>query len=141
VALHVRSFAVGRHTTVEEHRPPQHRNLEWTSDRMIARGKAVGPATAEVLERIMASRPHPELGYRSSMGVLRLGRQYTNERLEAACQRALAVNTCSYRSIRSILSTGLDRQPLESSTASPAHDTVHPNVRGSSYYGSKEVTS
>jgi transposase len=141
VALHVRSFAAGRHTTLAEHRPPQHRNLEWTSDRMIARGKAVGPATAEVLQRIMASRPHPELGYRSCMGVLRLGQRYTNERLEAACRRALCVNTCSYRSIRSILSTGLDRQPVESAAASPAHETTHPNVRGASYYGSKEVRS
>jgi transposase len=141
VALHVRSFAVGRHTTLDEHRPAQHRHLEWTSDRMIARGKAVGPATAEVCQRIMASRPHPELGYRSCMGVLRLGKQYTNERLEAACRRALSVNTCSYRSIRSILATGLDRQPVESTPPSPAHDTVHTNVRGSSYYGSKEVTS
>ncbi|MEJ2147644.1 MAG: IS21 family transposase [Acidobacteriota bacterium] len=141
VALHVRSFDVGRHTTLDEHRPPQHQNLQWTSDRMIRRGRAVGPAVAEVLERIMASRPHPELGYRSCLGVLRLGKQYTNERLEAACRRALSVNTCSYRSIRSILATGLDRQPVESATSSPAHDTVHTNVRGSSYYGSKEVRS
>ena len=141
IALHPRSFAVGRHTTREEHRPPQHRDLAWTSDRMIARGKAVGPATAEVFERILASRPLPELGYRSCLGVLRLGRRYSNERLEAACLRALALNTCSYRSLQSILSTGLDRQPVEPSRSSAAHDHLHPNVRGSAYYGPKEVIS
>ena len=139
IALHVRSFAVGKHTTLPEHRPPQHQDLEWTSDRMIEKGKAVGPATVGVLKRVMESRPHPELGYRSCLGIIRLGKRYSNQRLEAACQRALTLNACAYRSIQSILSTGLDRQPVEPAEVSPAHKTVHTNVRGSSYYGPREV--
>jgi transposase len=141
IALHVRRPEAGRHTTLDEHRPPQHQQLEWTSDRMIARGKAVGEATAQVLARVMASRPHPELGYRSCQGILRLGRQYTNERLEAACHRALALGVCSYRSLKSMLAHGLDRQPLESPDPGGVPDRLHPNVRGAAYYGLKEVRS
>jgi hypothetical protein len=106
---------------------------------MMAQGKAVGPATAGVLKRVMKSRPHPELGYRSCQGILRLGQRYSKERLEAACQRALSLNACSYRSIQSILSTGLDRQPIEAAEESASHNQHHLNVRGSSYYGPREV--
>lgn len=135
VVLHVRSFVRGGHTTLPEHRPPQHRNLPWTCDQMIERGRGVGPNTMAVLERILKSRPHPELGYRSCLGVLRLANSYSIERLEAACSRALQLNACSYQSLKSILATGLDRQPLEEPSASPAHAESHANVRGASYYG------
>jgi len=138
LVTHVRSFLPGRHTTLNEHRPPRHQALEWTADRMIEKGAAVGPATARLLERIMKSRPHPELGYRSCLGVLRLGDRFSGERLEAASRRALALNVCSYQSIKSILANSLDRQPLEAPETPPAHGAVHANVRGASYYG-KEV--
>jgi transposase len=140
LVTHARSFVPGRHTTLAEHRPPCHQNLEWTSDRVIRTGRVVGEATAAVLERIMQSRPHPELGYRSCLGVLRLGDRYTRERLEAASRRALALNACSYRSLKSILAAGLDRQPAEPLEApSRAHQATHVNVRGASYYGPEEV--
>jgi len=135
----MRSFLAGRHTTLPEHRPPHHRALEWTADRMIEQGARVGPATADLLRRILASRPHPELAYRSCLGVLRLARRHSPERLEAACQRALLLNASSYQSIKSILANGLDRQAPEAAETPPAHGAVHANVRGASYYGSKEV--
>ncbi len=139
IALHRRSFAVGKHTTLHEHRPAVHQDLQWTSERMIEKGRVIGPATVAVLQRVLKSRPHPELGYRSCLGIVRLGTRYSKERLEAACQRALTLNACSYRSLKSILSTGLDRQPVEAAEVSSAHRGVHSNVRGASYYGSKEV--
>ena len=82
----------------------------------------------------MNERKHPELGYRSCLGVLRLGKRYSSERLEAACRRATAMNVCSYRSIKSILENSLDREPLTPLEVPAAHEEVHPNVRGSSYY-------
>ncbi len=140
VATHVRSFTPGRFTTLEAHRPPCHQDLQWTSERVIEKGRTVGEATARLLERIMGSRPHPELGYRSCLGVLRLAGRYSGERLEAASRRALAVDACSYRSVKSILAAGLDRQPLEPpASPSPVHGAVHDNVRGAAYYGRKEV--
>ena len=34
---------------------------------------------------------HPQQGYRLCLGILRLGKAYRADRLEAACQRALAI--------------------------------------------------
>jgi transposase len=138
IATHARNNIPGKHSTLSEHRPKKHQDLEWTVARFTEKGRAVGPATAILLERIMQSRKHPELGYRSCLGVLRLGNRYTNERLEAACRRAVTMNACSYRSIKSMLSTGFDRQPLEEPDIPAAHQEIHTNVRGAGYYG-KEV--
>jgi len=139
IATHARSFVVGGHSTRAEHRPKKHQDLQWTSSRISERGRAIGASTEAVLQRIMKTRKHPELGYRSCLGVLRLATRYSNERLEAACRRALRMNACSYKSIKSILKTGLDRQPVEPALVSAAHTEVHTNVRGSSYYGREEV--
>ena len=134
IVTHTRSFVPGKHTTLPEHRPKKHQNLEWTASRMIERGLVIGTSTAAALERIMESRKHPELGYRSCLGVLRLGERYGRERLETACRRAVALNACSYRRIKSMLETGLDRQPLEPVATPAAHTDVHANVRGAGYY-------
>jgi transposase len=134
ITTHARSFAEGKHTTRPEHRPKKHQDLAWTSSRLTDKGKAIGPSTVSVLERIMQTRKYPELGYRSCMGVLRLAKGFTNERLEAACRRALVMNVCSYQSIKSILKKGLDRQDLEPPAVPAVHAEVHVNVRGADYY-------
>jgi transposase len=138
IATHIRSYVPGKHTTREEHRPEKHRDLKWTSSYMVDKGREIGPATAGVLKQIMEQRKHPELGYRACLGVLRFGKRYSNERLEAACRRAIAMNASSYRSIKSILENSLDREPLESVEIPAAHSEVHSNVRGSAYYHRKE---
>jgi transposase len=140
ITTHARSFMQGRHTTRPEHRPKKHQDLAWTSSRLTDKGKAVGPSTASILERIMQTRKYPELGYRACMGVLRLAKGFTDERLEAACRRALVLNISSYQSIKSILKKGLDRQDLEPAAVPAIHAQVHVNVRGADYYReSKEV--
>jgi transposase len=138
IATHIRSYVPGKHTTREEHRPEKHRDLKWTSSYMVDKGREIGPATAGVLKQIMEQRKHPELGYRACLGVLRFGKRYSNERLEAACRRAIAMNASSYKSIKSILENSLDREPLESVEIPAAHSEVHSNVRGSAYYHRKE---
>ena len=134
VASHLRSGAVGRHTTQDAHMPESHRrHLEWTPSRLVAWGEQTGPATGALVAAIMASRPHPEQGFRSCLGIFRLGRRHGPERMEAACARALAVGSLSYRSVDSILKAGLDRAPLPEPV--PVRATrVHPNVRGPGYY-------
>ena len=114
--------------------PESHRrHLEWSPGRLVAWGEATGPATGALVTGILAGRPHPEQGFRSCLGIFRLGRRYGPERLEAACARALAVGALSYRSVDSILKTGLDGVPLPS--AAPARPTRdHGNVRGPGYY-------
>ncbi|EPN64843.1 ISPsy14, transposition helper protein, partial [Pseudomonas syringae pv. actinidiae ICMP 19101] len=57
-------------------------------------------------------RIHPQHGFRACLGILRLSKQHGEARLEAACQRALALGACSYKSLESILRQGLEKLPL-----------------------------
>jgi transposase len=135
VAMHARSSVVGGFSTLPEHRPPKHRHyLEWTPERLVDWAGKIGPSAATVAGRILESRRYPEQGYRACLGLIRLARRYPSERVEAACTRALGVGACSYRSIKSMLDAGLDRQPLEAETTAGAHALVHANVRGAAYY-------
>jgi transposase len=135
IASHLRSSERGRHTTVPAHMPASHRrHLEWTPSRIVRWAEETGPATAELAQGILASRPHPEQGYRACLGILRLAERYTPQRLEAACARALAVRAFSYRSVDSILRTGLDREALPASSAPAVPARVHDNLRGATYY-------
>jgi len=137
VASHARSTVPYEATTQDGHRPKSHRaHLEWTPSRMIEWAATTGPATAKLVETILASKPHPEAGYRSCLGVIRLGKTYSLQRLEAAARRALHLRACSYPSIKSILACGLDRQPLPQEAAPSAPPIQHPNIRGAGYFDS-----
>jgi hypothetical protein len=104
---------------------------------LIAWAETTGPATAELVAVILASKPHPEQGYRACLGVMRLSKTYGGERVEAAAVRALHLGAPSYRTMQNILVSGIDRVPLAPPTAAPAFP-VHPNIRGSAYYTGEE---
>jgi transposase len=138
VASHARSHAATRHTTLHEHRPKAHqRHLEWTPSRIVEWSGKIGPATAQVVDRILTGKRHPEQGYRSCLGIIRLGKKYPHARVEAAAQRALALNVCSYQSLKSILKNHLDGQDPESAPE-PQPPVDHPNLRGPDYYDTGE---
>jgi transposase len=133
VASHLRDDTPGRHTTDPAHMPESHRrHAEWSPSRIIAWAETTGPSTAALAAAILESRPHPEQGYRSGLGIIRLADRYGTERVEAACAGALAVRALSYRSVESILRHGLDSQPLRSGPART--HPHHQNLRGSGYY-------
>jgi len=134
VATHARSYRKGRHTTVSGHMPKAHQSYaEWTPERLIRWTRTIGNATADVAQQIMDSRLHPQQGFRACLGMMRLGKQYGDKRLEAACNRAIVTGCVSYKSIKSILKNGLDRQPLPE-TQSIQLPITHDNIRGSNYY-------
>jgi transposase len=133
IASHIRDDRPYHYTTQAEHRPESHRAvLEWNPERFIRWAERAGPLTAEMVRRIMESRPHPEQGYRASLGLMRLGARYGNERLEAACERALAFDLVSYRGVRNILEAGMDRLKEEKASGRP--EKPHANLRGPRYY-------
>jgi transposase len=136
VAAHLRSLARGQHTTLPAHMPKaHHQHREWSPSRLIAWAETVGPQTAALVEAILASRPHPEQGYRSCLGILRLARRDGPLRLEAACARALAAGARSYRHVDAILKHGLDRCPVPDAGSVPtARPVVHDQLRGPTYY-------
>jgi transposase len=135
VASHQRDYRKGAFTTLTEHMPKSHqRYLEWTPSRIIRWAEKNGPKTQKVITRILDSRTHPEQGYRSSLGIMRLGKAYSPERLEAACERALFINTYSYKSVQSILKKGLDQQPFLFEQIEDTQPLNHHNTRGKHYY-------
>lgn len=134
VASHVRSSKRGGYTTLAEHRPKSHqRYLEWTPSRIIRWAAQNGPCTEQLVTKVLESRPHPEQGFRSCLGIMRLATKHSAQRLEAACQRALALRAYSYKSVASILRNGLDKQPVPEDQGSTAR-LIHPNIRGQGYY-------
>jgi transposase len=134
VAAHQRSFIPYKHTTLTEHMPPAHQKyLQWTPSRIMDWAKKIGPQTAALVKKIIESRTYPEQAYRSCLGILRLEKHYPKERLEAASCRALKFGALSLRSLRNILSAGLDRlEPDDDSSQSAL--LTHENIRGSHYY-------
>ncbi len=135
VASHQRSFKRSAYTTDPAHMPESHRrHAQWTPQRITEWAAKTGPSTAALAQEIVASRPHPEQGYRAVLGIIRLAGSYGPERTEAACARALALRSYSYRSVKSILSAGLDRQPLPGSVPPVSPHPAHGNLRGPGYY-------
>ena len=135
VAAHKRSYVPGGFTTIKEHMPKSHqRYLEWTPSRIIKWAGKNGPNTQKLVTRILEDKPHPEQGFRSTLGIMRLGKHYTPERLEKASMRALAIGAYSYKNVKSILKNGLDRQPLLFDHPEENLSPAHRNIRGKHYY-------
>jgi transposase len=133
VASHRRSNARGQHTTHSDHMPPSHQKyLQWSPERFIRWAQTIGPHTAQVVEALLQSRKHPQQAYRSCLGLLRLGDRYGQDRLEAACRRALPAGIHTYKGVKNILDARLDQvDPEEPSTVVPKS---HENIRGQTYY-------
>jgi transposase len=137
VASHPRRYN-HQPSTLSEHMPSSHRaHAEWTPSRLIHWAEKTGPATGRVVAGILKNRPHPEQGYRACLGLMRLGRRYGAERLEAASTRAEHLRSYSYRTVKNILAAAQDRLPFE---GEPSHDPTppHDNIRGADYYAATE---
>jgi transposase len=138
VASHPRSFVKGGYTTTPEHMPRAHREYaEWTPQRLISWAATAGKATARVVETILSRKIYPEHAFNSCLGVISLGRRFGNERLEAACERALAIKGVHYKSIKSILENKLDQKPLPKQLE--LLSVTHDNIRGADYYNDERT--
>jgi transposase len=135
VASHPRSASPGSYTTIPTHLPEGHqRQLEWTPQRLVRWAGETGPATQQLIQAVLDSRPYPQQAFNACLGIMRLGNSYGAARLEAACRRALHFGTTRYKSLESILKNGLDQQPLPTPETAPTQDSPHENLRGSTYY-------
>jgi transposase len=138
VASHPRRYD-HQPSTLSEHMPSSHRaHAEWTPSRLIHWAEKTGPATGRVVAGILERRPHPEQGYRACLGLMRLGRRYGAERLEAACERAEHLRSYSYRTVTNILSSAQDRLPLEDQAPAEKATPAHDNIRGADYYAAAQ---
>ena len=118
VAVHPRLHGVGRHSTLDDHLPPEAlayklRDPQWC----LKQAAEIGVACLQLIERLFAHRVLDNL--RAAQGVIRLGDRYGKERLEAACTRALAFDAPRYRTVKIILEKGQDQLPPDSAAALP----------------------
>jgi transposase len=131
-AAHRIGYKPGEFATDPAHLPEAHRHYrDRTHDQLQHRAKAIGQSTAAVIARQVTRKVHPEQSYRSSLGILRLAKDYSAQRLEAACARALALNILSYRGIRDLINA-------TPPSATPKTNLVHDNVRGATYYADND---
>ena len=115
--------------------PSSHqRYAKWTPKRIQNWALESGEHCRNAVERIMTDRPHPEQGFRSCIGLIALAGRFGEDRLDAACQRAVAFNTVSYQSIKAMLETNRDKIPLSDDQDLPMDVDNKKNVRGSAYY-------
>ena len=134
VASHQRCNRNGQYKTISEHMPSSHQaQASWTPERILKWAETIGPATQAVCEAIMAARFYPERGFNQCRGIFHLASKvYSSERVEAACERAIAIQSPTYRSVVSILKNGLDINPLTPPLVAPSIE--HRNIRGTLYY-------
>ena len=132
VANHLRSLRPHRPTTVPDHMPSSHRRYhDWTHEKILREARATGDDISALVEVILRSRPHPEQGFRSCIGILGLRKRYGMERVDAACARALALGTRSYGSVAAILKHGQEQKKA----VDPEQPSLfHENIRGPGYY-------
>ena len=141
VASHPRHYGPkGAATIAEEHRPRAHREYgKWPPERVIAWAASVGEHVGAIARAIMSRRTHPETGYRACLGVIRLADRYGRERVDAACARAVSIGSPSFKTVQSILKSGLDRAPLFEAAERAVID--HDNIRGASYFDKEEESA
>jgi transposase len=135
IASHLVSYKHYGYTTTPEHMPANHRFVKgWSPGYFLNQATKIGPSMVEVVKVILGRRSHPEVGFRSALGVLNLARHYPQERLERAAGRAVHYHQVSKKSIQSILDQGLDKQPLPAAREPQQTTLFHENIRGASYY-------
>ena len=129
VAAHPRAKERAQRLTRRVHRPDKHiAVIDQHLDRVLERAFVIGPATFGVVQAQARGRKHPEETLRSAQGILRLAHDFSPERLELACERALALRALSYRAVRTLI------QHPSAPATSPALDLAHENVRGAEYF-------
>ena len=138
IASHKRNYRNNGYSTIAEHMPSNHRHYlvqqGWDEGYFLKAASLVGENTLAATRIILQQKTFIEQTYRTCRGTLSLAKKYGNERLEAACTRALFFNTkITYGSLHSILQKNLDKQPLQTTMdfSLPKHD----NLRGASAYG------
>jgi transposase len=135
IALHRRNPSRNGYTTKEEHMPEAHqyyrRSKGWDADYFLREGGKIGINTQSVIQRLLGRRRFPEQTYNACLGILSLGKKYGNDRLEAACERAMTVPSTTYQIVRNILQNNQDRLTIKDS-----HPVIpqHENLRGKEAY-------
>jgi transposase len=136
IACYRRNYNRNGHTTLPEHMPPNQNHYArikgYNRDYFIEKAAQIGDNTASAIGKILEQKIYIEQTYNSCLGVLRQGEKYGNDRLEAACRRALMGYKVTYMGIKNILERNLDK--ASSQTDIFIHIPDHENIRGPESY-------
>ncbi len=133
IAIHPRNQRKYQYSTQKEHMPSAHRFLsDWCPEKFTRWAARISPVVEEYISKVLASKAHPEQGYKSCIGILGLEKKVGKGRLIAACQRGLAFQSYGYQVIQNILHRQLDH--LEEVPNSSYRPPEHENIRGKAYY-------
>ncbi len=134
VALHSRNYKKHGYSTLHTHMPANHVYMHerkgWNVDSFMNQAEVIGPATKSFIARILSSKVFPEQTFNSCLGIFRLGKQYGQDRLEAACKRAQDSPFANFGIIQNILKNGLDKTKESAQQRIPTHE----NIRGKINY-------
>jgi len=136
IALHTRNYRKHGYSTLDIHMPEKHmhhqKSLGWNEEYFLDKAKSIGDNTLQIIKKIITSRVFTQQTYNACLGILRLKEKYGQERLEAACKRALLGSSINYLTISNILTSGMDKKPLiEDATLV---NLFHENIRGAETY-------
>lgn len=133
VAIHNRLLRPGAYSTQKEHLASAHRvYADWTPSRLVSWSKHFGINTQMLIETILNKKPHPEMGFRSCIGILNTAKAYDNEIVEAVSEKVLTLNAYQVKTFRSILKNKTYKQEKTPLASTP--NNHHVNVRGEDYY-------
>ena len=136
IASHKRLYGPERYATLDEHMPSAHRRYKNRKpSQLVEEARQIGLSTAALAEAILQTKTHPEQGYRTLLGILRLGKRYPRERMEAAAQICLNAHIYSSKGLQLILRNGTDRIQAQGRETPDTGVGEHENVRGPGYYG------
>ena len=135
IAIHKRNYRKFSYTTVRDHMPPGHAFVDdWSAEKFTRWARNTGVYAAEVIERILCGKEHPEQGYKVCLGILNLRKEHGKDRLNGACKRALYLDSLSLKVIKNILQNGLENMKDDSVSGRRLEMFHHENIRGSEYY-------
>ena len=138
IAVHRRDRRKQGYSTFAAHMPEKHRKyLEqrgWDADYFKHQAAKIGPNTRWAMEQILESKRLIEQTYNTCLGILRLSKKYTAERLEVACAKARSTHRVNYQILSNILKNNMDQMEPDLQGKLFTIQT-HENIRGSDYYG------
>ncbi|MFQ5454013.1 MAG: IS21 family transposase [Candidatus Zixiibacteriota bacterium] len=138
VAIHNRLHHPGAYSTIKEHMASAHRAYaEWTPSRMISWSKSFGINTQVLIETLLTKKPHPEMGFRSCLGILNSAKGVDTDIVEAVSKKMLTLNVYRVSSFRSILKNKTYKKEKPTLAITPINN--HENVRGEEYYTDGET--
>lgn len=135
IAFHQRNYSRTRYSTISYHMPEKHQHVQNGMDPefLFTRAAQLGIHVEQFIRKLLDRGQYYPTNYKSCQGVLNLTREYSAQRIDCACERALYFNNINYKTILEILKKNLDKAtPLPYTEMQPI--TPNPNVRGSQSY-------